>query len=134
VIAGKILNVIFKKGNKMKLNRKTIRRMILKEMADMPGGEKALRGYMQGLPHERDSISKAPSSDYNLQDQEIYDNIDGDMYGDDDMSRDKFHSEVQAALEKLVQAGILGKASEGYYVEDGDVISADGKIDLTDSL
>ena len=116
----------------MKLNRKTIRKMILKEMADMTGGEKALRGYMQGLPYERDGISRAPSSDYNLQDQEIYDNIDGDIYGDDDMSRDKFDSEVQAALEKLVQAGVLGRASEGYYVADGDVISADNKIDLTD--
>jgi len=114
----------------MKLNRKMIRSMILKEMAEMSGGEKALRGYMQGLPHERDGISKGPTSDYNLQDQEIYDNIDGDMYGDDDMSRDKFHSEVEAALERLVQAGILGRGGEGYYVADGDIIDTSGNIDL----
>jgi len=116
----------------MKLNRKTIRKMILKEMADMTGGEKALRGYMQGLPYERDGISKGPASDYNLQDREIYDNIDGDMYGDDDMSRDKFHSEVEAALERLVQAGILGRSNDGYYVEDGDIITPDGNIDISD--
>jgi hypothetical protein len=116
----------------MKLNRKTIRRMILKEMAEMTGGEKALRGYMKDLPHERDSISQAPSSDYNLQDREIYDNIDGDIYGDDDMSRDKFDAEVQAALDKLVAAGVLGRATEGYYVADGDIITSAGNIDISD--
>jgi hypothetical protein len=115
----------------MKLNRKTIRKMILKEMADMSGGEKALRGYMQGLPHERDSISRGPSHDYNLGDHDIYDNLDQDMHGDDEASRAKFDSEVQNALNKLVQAGVLGRSSEGYYVADGDIIK-DGNIDLTD--
>ena len=115
----------------MKLNRKSIRKMILKEMAKMTGGEKALRGYMKDLPYERDSISRAPSSDYNLQDTEIYDNIDGDIYGDDDESRLKFDSEVQAALDKLVSAGVLGRAGEGYYVADGDIINDKGNIDIS---
>ena len=113
----------------MKLNRKTIRKMILKEMADMTRGEKALRGYMQGLPHERDRISKGPSHDHNLGDYDIYSNLDSTGVGDDDISQGIFDSEVEAALNKLVDAGVLGRSSEGYYVADSDIIK-DGSIDL----
>ena len=123
----------------MKLNRRNLRKMILKEMAEMTGGEKALRGHLQGLPHKPDRISHPGGGpddlpvpyDYNLSDEDIFDNLDQSMYGDEDTDRDRFNSEVQAALDKLVAAGVLGKSTDGYHVADPDIIKT-GRIDLTD--
>ena len=116
----------------MQLNRKLIRKMILQEMADMSGGEKALRGYMQGLPHERASSgSPTPTADYNLTDQEIFTNLDSGEYGDEDVDVARFDTDVYSALDKLVAAGVLGRSSEGYYVSDSSIIK-DGNIDLSD--
>ena len=123
----------------MKLNRRSLRKMILKEMAEMTGGEKALRRHLQGLPHEPDRISHPGGGeddlpvpyDYNLSDKDIFDNLDQSIYGDEDADHDRFNSEVQAALNKLVAAGILGKSTDGYHVADPDIIKS-GHIDLTD--
>ena len=115
----------------MKLNRRKLRKIILKEMEEMTGGEKALRGYLQGLPHERDRISQGPSHDHNLGDYNIHGELDNTIYGDDDMDRDRFDAEVQDALDKLVHAGVLGRSSEGYYVADGDIITPSGNIDIS---
>ena len=105
--------------------------MILSEMAAMSGGEKALRGYMQGLPHEKASSgSPTPTADYNLTDQEIFDNLDSSEYGDEDSEVARFDADVYTALDKLVAAGVLGRSSEGYYVNDASIIK-DGNIDLS---
>ena len=124
----------------MKLNRRNLRKMILKEMADMTQGEKALRGHLQGLPYEPDTISRPGGGpddlphpyDYNLGDRDIFDNLDPE---DDEYPREDFDSEVQAALDKLVAAGLLGRSTDGYYVADPDVIKTGhetGHIDISD--
>lgn len=119
-------------GEVMKLTRQKLRKMILKEMADMSGGQQAVKDYMHGLPYEPDRVSKSGSHDYNLGDEDIMGSLDTDVYGDDDMSRDRFSSEVQTALDALVAAGFLGRSAEGYYVADGDIITPQGNIDMSD--
>ena len=119
----------------MKMNRRSLRKMILKEMSEMTGGEKALKDYMHGLPYEPDRISGTgyqDSHDYNLGEKDIMDNLDTDIYGDDDTSRDRFSAEVQTALDALVAAGLLGRSEEGYYVADGDIITPQGNLDMSD--
>ena len=129
----------------MKLNRKQLRRIIQEAYkgpqtppslsgmtrSEAGGGAAAVKSYIHGLPHEPDRVSQGPSHDHNLGDYNIGNELDNTVYGDDDMDRDRFDSEVQAALNKLVAAGVLGRSSEGYYVADGDIIK-DGHIDLTD--
>ena len=113
--------------------------MILKEMAEMTGGEKALKDYMHGAPYERDRISKGPSHDHNLSDRDLfggalenpYEGYDEEGNSMDDLEG-KFDAEVQAALDKLVDAGLLGRSEEGYYVADGDIITPEGNLDLSD--
>ena len=68
-------------------------------------------------------------ADYDLTDDAIFDHefdMDRDMYGDDDVPRAKFDSEVQAALDKLEAEGILERTVDGYILLDPKPLNDQG--------
>jgi len=108
----------------MKITRKQLRSLIMEAAADV---EQGVRDYLS-RPGRGDQAYFNPSTqgygtaaDYDLTGEEIRDHafgMDSDMYGEEDIERDQFDSEVQAALDKLVDEGILELTYDGYIMLD----------------
>jgi hypothetical protein len=117
----------------MKINRRQLRKLIMEAAADV---EKGVRDYLS-KPDRGDQAHFNPSTqsygtaaDYDLTDDEIFDHsfdMNRDMYGEEDMDRDQFDSEVQAALDKLVDEGILELTHDGYIMLDPMPLNGKGK-------
>jgi hypothetical protein len=115
----------------MKITRKQLRSLIMEAAADV---EQGVRDYLS-RPGRGDQAHYNPyrdpntgrargfgtAADYDLTGEEIRDHafgMDSDMYGEEDVERDQFDSEVQAALDKLVDEGILELTYDGYIMLD----------------
>lgn len=115
----------------MKISRKQLRKLIMEAAADV---EKGVRDYLSN-PARGDQAHYNPyrdpetgiqrgygtAADYDLTDDEIFDHnfdMNRDMYGEEDMDRDQFDSEVQAALDKLESEGIIKRTADGYIMQD----------------
>ena len=108
----------------MKMNRRQLRKLIMEAAADV---EKGVRDYLSN-PDRGDERYFNPSTqsygtgaDHDLTDDEIFSHnfdMNRDMYGEEDMDKDQFDSEVQAALDKLESEGIIKRTVDGYIMQD----------------